>query len=143
MSGETGSTTRGRRAFGLRLRTTALAVVLASTSFAVAAIPHPAPSGTDPLSAVVGQIGQLVAPKPVRAAFCASNAAFSGRLTASSASTVAVGPITNGTVYGYISNVDAAWSCTAYLRYSGVAWNTTTTAGRFNWGMELTHFRGR
>ena len=37
-------------------------------------------------------------------------------------------------MYGYISNVDTAWSCTAYFRYSGLAWNISSSAGRFNWG---------
>ena len=37
-------------------------------------------------------------------------------------------------VYGYISNVDTTWSCTAFLRWSGISWNLTANAGRFDWG---------
>jgi RHS repeat-associated protein len=47
---------------------------------------------------------------------------------------VAVSRITNANVFGYISNVDAKWSCTLYYRYSGVAYNTTSTTGTFDYG---------
>ena len=42
--------------------------------------------------------------------------------------------ITSANVYGWISNVNDAWSCTASIRYSAIAWNTTATTGIFNWG---------
>lgn len=110
--------------FSPRVRTRALAAIFSFTTFAVEAAPTTLPIPRP----------DALLPEVAQAAFCAGNAAFSGRLTASSSSTTAVSRITNGTVYGYISNVDAAWSCTAYLRYSGVAWNTTASAGRFDWG---------
>ena len=128
-------TTR-RGILATRLRTTALAAVLAATSFAVTATPGAAPATSDssPFAGIVRVANQLFAPRTALASFCASNAAFTGRLTASSGSTTAVSGITDPDVYAYISDVDAAWSCTAYLRYSGVAWNTTASAGRFDWG---------
>lgn len=115
-----------RPGVAVRLRTVLLAAIFAFTTFFVEAAPVPT-GAPDPRPAALR-------PEPVQAAFCASNAAFTGVLTASSASTTAVTNITNPTVYGYISNVDAAWSCTAYYRYSAVAWNTSSTVGTFNWG---------
>ena len=128
-------TTR-RPALAARLRTTALAAVLAASGFAVTATPATAPatSGSSPFEGIVQVADELFAPRAALAAFCASNAAFTGRLTASASSTTAVSRITDPDLYAYISDVDAAWSCTAYLRYSGVAWNTTASAGRFDWG---------
>ncbi|HEY3438295.1 MAG TPA: DUF6531 domain-containing protein, partial [Actinotalea sp.] len=125
-----------RPTLAARLRTTALAAVLAATGFAVTATPATAPAttGSSPFEGIVQVADKLFAPKTALAAFCASNAVFTGRLTASSSSTTAVSRITDPDVYAYISNVDADWSCTAYLRYSGVAWNTTASAGRFDWG---------
>jgi len=119
-----------------RLRTTALAAVLAATSFAVTATPAavPATSDSSPFAGIVQVANELFAPKPALAAFCASNPSFTGRLTGSTGSTTAVSRITDPDVYGYISDVDATWSCTAYLRYSGLAWNVTTSAGKFDWG---------
>ena len=42
--------------------------------------------------------------------------------------------MTSPTVFGYISNVQSSWSCTAYFRYSGITWNTSATLGTFAWG---------
>ena len=136
MSGGVRAKTTRRPVLAARLRTTALAVVLAATSFAVTATPGTAPatSGPGPFDGIVRVANELFAPRQALAAFCASNASFTGRLTASSGSSAAVSRITDPDVYAYISGVDAAWSCTAYLRYSGVAWNTTASAGRFDWG---------
>ncbi len=73
-------------------------------------------------------------PLTALAVTCATNPLFTGRLTASSGSTTAVSRITSSTVYGYISDVDQAWSCTASVRYSAIAWNTGSSSGTFNWG---------
>ena len=99
-----------------------LVVVAAGLSFQAAptTLPLPRPEALKPLTA--------------KAVTCATNPTFTGRLTASSASTTAVSRITSPTVYGYISNVDGAWSCTASVRYSGISWNTTASTGTFDWG---------
>lgn len=115
---------RSNRAFQNRLRALIVAATFAFATFAVSITPIATP--------ITGPLG--LAPKTAQAAYCASNAAFTGRLTASSASTTAVSRITNGTVFGYISNVDAAWSCTLYYRYSGIAYNTSATLGTFDYG---------
>jgi hypothetical protein len=77
---------------------------------------------------------EALQPLTALAVTCATNPLFTGRLTASSGSTTAVSRITSNTVYGYISDVDQAWSCTASVRYSAIAWNTAADEGRFNWG---------
>lgn len=105
-----------------RVRAVAAAVIFAGATFAVTASPVSLP------------LPDALKPAPVLAAFCGSNAAFTGRLTASSASTAAVARTQSPTVYGYISSVSSAWSCTAYYRYSGIVWNTAATTGRFDWG---------
>ena len=116
------STIRTRRL----LRPVLLSIALVTTGIGIQAVPTTVdlpvdrPEALQPLTAL--------------AVTCATNPLFTGRLTASSGSTTAVSRITSGTVYGYISDVDQAWSCTASVRYSGIAWNTTTTLGRFNWG---------
>ena len=107
-----------------RWRALALAALVAATTFIVDAAPVSLPAPLD----------QALGPIPVQAGFCASNASFSGRLTASSSSTTAVSRVTSATVYGYISNVTEAWSCTLYYRYSGLTWNTSASAGTFRWG---------
>jgi len=107
-----------------RLRAVIAAAIFSFTTFAVSITPVALP--------ITGPLG--LAPKAAQAAYCASDPAFTGRLTASSSSTVAVSRITNGTVYGYLSNVDAAWSCTLYYRYSGLAYNTSSTTGTFDYG---------
>ncbi|MFP5343253.1 MAG: hypothetical protein ACLGIJ_10050 [Candidatus Limnocylindria bacterium] len=109
---------------GPRWRTALLTLVLLTTTLALEVAPGPLPA---PLDGLLG-------PEPVKAGFCASNANFSGRLTASSSSTTAISRVTSPTVYGYISNVSAAWSCTAYYRYSGITWNTSASVGTFRWG---------
>ena len=129
-------TTR-RFSLARRLRTVALATVLAATSFVATAVPAARTAGapsSSPFDGIVQIADQLFAPRTALASFCASNPAFTGRLTASTASHTAVSRITDPDVYAYISNVDQTWSCTAYLRYDGVAWNTTSSKGRFDWG---------
>lgn len=105
-----------------RLRAVFAAVVFAGATFAVTASPISLP------------VPDALKPPSVLASFCASNAAFTGRLTASSSSTTAVARTKSATVYGYISSVQSAWSCTAFYRYSGIAWNTAATTGQFDWG---------
>lgn len=105
-----------------RVRAVAAAVVFAGATFAVTASPVSLPRP------------EALKPAPVLAAFCGSNAAFTGRLTATSSSTTAVARTKSATVYGYISSVSSAWSCTAFYRYSGIVWNTAATTGRFDWG---------
>jgi RHS repeat-associated protein len=107
-----------------RWRAVALAALVAATTFIVDAAPVSLPAPLD----------EALGPTAVQAGFCASNASFSGRLTASSSSTTAVSRVTSPTVYGYISNVTEAWSCTLYYRYSGLTWNTSASAGTFRWG---------
>ena len=107
----------------LRLRTVIAAALIATTGFFVELAP------ATPIARPAA-----LAPAPAKAAFCATNPTFTGRLTASSSSTTAVSRITSATVYGYISNVDSTWSCTAYNRYDGLAWNTTSSLGTFDWG---------
>ena len=134
-----------RVVFG-RFRALAFATVLATTSFAVVATPTSTPSGGDPLgrivdtvthSEILGQIAnalhRAVAPQSAWA-YCASNATFTGYLTSSPTSHVALTRTTDLGVFAYISRVDTPFSCTAFYRYSGVAWNTTATAGFFDYG---------
>ncbi|MDT5112335.1 MAG: hypothetical protein QOE20_4225, partial [Mycobacterium sp.] len=105
-----------------RLRAVLAAVVFAGATFAVTASPVSLP------------VPDALKAPSVLASFCASNAAFTGRLTASSSSTTAVARTKSATVYGYISSVNSTWSCNAFYRYSGIAWNTAATTGRFDWG---------
>lgn len=114
----------------LRLRVVVLTAVMVTTAIGLEAAPIPAPAEQPASAPLPFGLG----PEPALAAYCGSNPAFTGRLTSSSSSTTAVSRITNANVYGYISDVDAAWSCTLYRRYSAVAWNTTASTGRFNWG---------
>jgi RHS repeat-associated protein len=107
-----------------RLPTILLGVVFGFTTFAVSAAPSDVPLPRP----------EALQPKVAHAAFCADEPAFTGHLTASSGSTAAVSRITNPNVFGYLSNVDDDWSCTAYFRYSGLTWNTSSTLGTFNWG---------
>ncbi len=117
-----------------RARTIFLATILAITSFGLDAVPRPVAEHGSPDSAPL-PFGLRLGPSAADAAYCSTpNPGFTGRLTASSSSTTAVGDITNPNVYGYISNVDAAWTCTLYRRYSAVAWNTTASTGTFDWG---------
>jgi hypothetical protein len=41
---------------------------------------------------------------------------------------------TTGNVFGYISDVEDDWSCTAYYRYDGLAWTRWDLEGVFDWG---------
>ena len=107
-----------------RLRTALLTALFVATTLAVDAAPVSLP----------GPLGDALGPTVADAGYCASNAAFTGRLTGSSSSTTALARTTSPTVFGYISNVQAAWSCTLYYRYSGITWNTSAAVGTFAWG---------
>jgi hypothetical protein len=122
-------TARGR-SLGQQLRVVLLAAIMAASSFAVTATPatRPATDTGSPFDGIVQIANQLFAPKEAIAAFCADNPGFKGYLTASASSHTALGEKTSSSqVYAYISDVNDNWSCTAYLRYDGVAWNTTDT----------------
>jgi hypothetical protein len=99
----------------VRLRAVLAATIFAFTAFSVAATPI-----ANPITKLLG-----LAPQTAAAANCATQPAFTGRLTASSSSTVAVSRITNGTVFGYLSNVDGTWGCT-----TGSCSTTTTSRSR-------------
>ncbi len=107
-----------------RLRVVLLASIFSFSTFAVQAaptsLPLPRPEALKPATANAG--------------FCADTPSFTGHMTSSSGSTAVLASTTTGVVYGYISNVDGAWSCTAYYRYSSLTWNTTATLGTFDWG---------
>jgi RHS repeat-associated protein len=113
-----------------------MAVLFTATSFIATATPvaTPAISGGDPVSGLLREIQSALAPKPADALGCASNPGFNGHLTSSSASTTDLARTTTGSVYGHISLVGAAWSCTAFIRYSGLAWNVNATQGVHKWG---------
>ena len=115
-----------------RVRVALAVLVLTATSVAWNAVPpsQRAP-GEPPVSALPFGLG----PQEADASFCATpNPAFTGRLTANSASTTAISRTTTGVVSGYISNVDDDWACTLYFRYDGLAWNTTGSVGNYAWG---------
>ncbi len=133
-------TTSRRPTLAARLRTTALAAVLAATSFIVTAAPgsRPADTGSSPFEGIVRIANELFAPKAALAAYCASNPTFTGYLTASTSSHPQAAGITDPDLYAWVSNVDSTWSCTAFYRFDGVAWNTTASAGRFDWGLLIT-----
>jgi hypothetical protein len=95
-----------------RWRTVLLAVLFTATAVAVDAAPVSLPA---PIAEVLG-------PEPAKAGFCTSNAAFTGWLTGSDTSTTTLTRTTDPIVYAYISNVQAAWGCTNYYRYSGVTY---------------------
>jgi RHS repeat-associated protein len=110
-----------------RVRTVLLALLFAATTFAVEATPTevglPRPAA--------------LAPQPAKALACADHPSFEGRLTSSSSSTTAITRSTTGNVFGYISEVVDDWSCTAYLRYDGLAWSRDDGEldGNFDWGL--------
>ena len=107
-----------------RLRTVALAALFGFSTFFVSLAP------TDlPLSRP-----EALTPAPVAALGCASEPVFTGHLTGSSGSTALLTRSTSGTVFGYISEVLDDWSCTAYYRYDGLAWQRTDGNGVFDWG---------
>lgn len=116
------STVHTRRLFrpvllAIALVTTALGVQAAPTSVD---LPIERPNVAQPLTAL--------------AVTCATNPLFTGRITETASTTTAANRIVDNVVFGYISDVDQAWSCTASIRYSALAWNTTTNLGTFNWG---------
>ncbi len=107
----------------LRLRTVLLTALFSFTTFFVQAAPNevlPRPAALTPQSA--------------QALACATNAKLDGYLTSSSASTTLLTRSTTGNVFGYVSNVVGAWSCTAWYRYSGLAWQRPSGLGNFDWG---------
>ena len=107
-----------------RLRTVALAALFGFSTFFVSLAP------TDlPLSRP-----EALTPAPVAALGCASEPVFTGHLTGSSGSTALLTRSTSSTVFGYISEVLDDWSCTAYYRYDGLAWQRTDGNGVFDWG---------
>lgn len=119
-----------------RARVVGLAIVLAVTALGLEAAPAPRPApGPERVASAPIPFG--LGPDPVLAGYCASNPAFTGKLTQTlqnSGTPPTITRITTPTVYGWISNVDAAWSCTLYRRYSGLTWNVTSTGGIFAWG---------
>lgn len=124
-----------KRSFRPRLRVVLLTALLTATSFITNAAPasYDGPPGRSSAPIPFG-----LGPQSARAAYCATpNPTFTGRLTASSASTTAVTDINNPTVYGYISNVEGDWACTLYRRYDGLGWNTSSSLGTFVWGTLL------
>jgi len=115
-----------RTSVWLRFRVLAATILLTTTSFVVAASPQL------PIARPAA-----LRPQPVAALGCATNPTFTGKLTqqlVNSGTPSTAARITSSTVYGWISNVDTAWSCTLANRYDGLAWNTTTTLGTFDWG---------
>jgi RHS repeat-associated protein len=111
-----------------RLRTVALAALLAASGFAVEATP------TEVELPVARP--EALSPAPAKALACADHPSFMGRLTGSKTSTTAITRSTTGNVYGYISDVVDDWSCTAYYRYDGLVWsrNDGELDGNFDWG---------
>ena len=110
----------------LRFRVLAATVLLTATSFVIVAAP------SLPISRPAA-----LRPQPVVALGCASNPTFTGKLTqqlVNSGTPTTAARITTSTIHAWISNVDTAWSFTAAYRYDGVAYNTTTTLGTFDWG---------
>ena len=114
----------GRHTTLRHLRVMLAALVMTATSVAVQGTPVPVPA----------PVREALQTPTALASFCASNPSFAGRLTGSSSTTTAAGRVKNGTLYGYISNVASTWSCTAFLRYSAITWNTTGSTGTFDWG---------
>jgi RHS repeat-associated protein len=117
-----------------RLRVGILTAIFTVTALGLDAAPVVPPPSDESGEEASAPLPFGLGPDAARAAYCASNPSFTGRLTASSGSTTAVSRTTSANVYGYISNVSSGWSCTLYRRYSAVAWNTTASLGRFNWG---------
>jgi RHS repeat-associated protein len=109
----------------IRLRTVALGAVFAFSTFAVQAAPTELP---------IDRPTEL-APQPVQALGCASEPAFTGYITNTYTTTAAVHS-TTGLVRGYISDVLTTWSCTAFYRYDGLAWQRETPTGgaNYQWG---------
>ncbi|MEI7743323.1 MAG: RHS repeat-associated core domain-containing protein [Chloroflexota bacterium] len=121
-----------------RFRVLLLSVSLTVTGLGLEAAPVARPaSDTAPETPFTLPLPFNLGPQTALASYCASNASFTGKLTqqlVNSGTPSTAGRITSPSVYGWISNVDAAWSCTLYRRYSGLVWNTTPTKGKFQWG---------
>ena len=119
-----------------RLRVVAMTIVLTVTGVAVQAAPV-APSDDTPDHPFSLPLPFGLGPQTALAAYCASGPSFQGKLTqqlVNSGTPSTAARITSNTVYGWISHVDAAWSCTLYRRYSGLTWNVTSTLGIFDYG---------
>ncbi len=119
-----------------RLRVVAMTIVLTVTGVAVQAAPV-APSHDIPDHPFSLPLPFGLGPQTALAAYCASGPSFQGKLTqqlVNSGTPSTAAWITSNTVYGWISRVDAAWSCTLYRRYSGLTWNVTSTLGIFDYG---------
>lgn len=109
----------------IRLRTVAITALFSATTFFVGIVPTGVPIPRP----------EALAPQPVQALGCATNPEFVGWLTGSSGSTAPVTRTTTGNVFGYISDVNVAWSCTNAYRYSGLGWaRDSDPDGNFDWG---------
>ncbi|MGH2477673.1 MAG: Ig-like domain-containing protein, partial [Candidatus Limnocylindrales bacterium] len=110
----------------VRLRTVALAALFGFATFAVQATPTDIPLPRP----------EALTPAPVAALGCADEPEFVGHIANTSATTAIATKSTTGNVYGYISDVEDDWSCTAYYRYDGLAWRRLApdTTGIFDWG---------
>lgn len=108
------------------LRTVLLTALFTVTSLFVEAAPTELPIPRP----------EALTPQPALALGCSTEPSFEGHLTSSTSSTAVLTKSTTGNVYGYISNVARAWSCTNAFRYSGLAWarNDPDLDGNFAWG---------
>ena len=111
-----------------RFRALLAATVIAGTALGIEATPVPVPA----------PIREALTTPVADASFCASNPNFAGHMTENTSTTAAAGRIKDATIYGYITDVNKTWSCTAFLRYDGAAWNVTSSAGRFDWGVVIS-----
>ena len=111
-----------------RFRGLLAATVIAGTALGIQATPVPVPA----------PVREALTTPVAQASFCASNPNFAGHITETSGTTAAAGRIKDGTIYGYITDVNSTWSCTAFLRYDGAAWNVNSSAGRFDWGVVIS-----
>jgi hypothetical protein len=123
-----------RLSFMTKLRAVALALVTAVSGIGIQAIPQGIPLPVDRPAALQ--------PKTAAAVTCTTHPLFTGHLTTSSSTTTAASRITSGTIYHYISNIDRDWSCDTLFRYSGTAWNTTSTTGTYKWGNNINSTSG-
>src|SRR6185312_456293 len=108
-----------------RLRTVGLAAVFSFTAFFVQLAPTELPVPRP----------EALAPQPVDALGCATEASFTGFVTNTFTTTPATYS-TTGYARGYISNVVAKWSCTNAYRYDGLAWMRNDGEGdaNYHWG---------
>jgi hypothetical protein len=123
-----------RRGVSTQLRPVALALFTALSAIGIQAVPASVPLPLDRPAALQ--------PKTAAAVTCTTHPLFTGHLVASSSSTTPITRVTSATVYHYISNIDRDWSCDTLFRYSGTAWNTTTTAATYKWGNNINSTSG-